>query len=91
MNELRKPIELSEDEEKQIQEFPKNLADLCAGKSDICIHCHERVHELKQVGRCVYAYPCGCRQYQGTVPERWKPKKKLHPYFQEQLEREEKQ
>lgn len=89
MNDLRKPIDFSEEEEKQIQAFVKSLADLCAGKIDNCIHCGMPFTELAQHGRCVYAYPCGHRQYQGTLPEKWEPKKKLHPYLQEQVDREE--
>lgn len=30
------------------------------------------VETLGQVGRCIYARPCGCRIMQGRVPEVWK-------------------
>jgi hypothetical protein len=80
-------METTEEEDKAIAAFLNRLSDLCSGKSDICIHCQKQVNKLEQVGRCVYASPCGCRQYQGTVPERWKPKPKIHPYFQEQLDK----
>lgn len=88
MSDLRKPVELSEEDEKQIQVFIQRLNDVSSGKSDLCIHCQKPFTALTQVGRCVYAAPCGCRQYQGTLPEKWKPKPKIHPYLQEQLDRE---
>ena len=36
-----------------------------SGKNAVCRHCFEPAR-LVQVGRCVYAKPCGHRQYQGT-------------------------
>ena len=58
------------------------LEDMAANR---CPTCHQPVQEERQVGRCVYALPCWHRMYQGTA----KPKpKKMHPYFQEQLDRE---
>jgi hypothetical protein len=30
---------------------------------------HNIAIKKKQVGKCVYAEPCGCRLYQGTLPE----------------------
>lgn len=77
-------MELSEDQEQQIRAFIEALNNLCSGERDTCLHCNTLFSELKQVGRCVYAYPCGHRQYQGTLPERWKPQKKIHPYLLEQ-------
>jgi hypothetical protein len=35
-----------------------------------CPKCGERILEQKQVGRCVYAYPCGHRLYQGKPATR---------------------
>ena len=40
------------------------LADIRAGR---CPH-HRHPVRLRQVGRSVYAEPCGCRLYQGTLP-----------------------
>lgn len=88
MSDLRKPVELSEEDEKQIRVFLERLNAVSRGESDICIHCQKPFTTLTQVGRCVYASPCGCRQYQGKLPEKWKPKKKIHPYLQEQLDSE---
>lgn len=32
-----------------------------------CVRCKESVENYEQVGRCVYASPCGHRQWQGTL------------------------
>jgi hypothetical protein len=32
-----------------------------------CIHCGMLISDRRQVGRCIYADPCGCRQGQGTL------------------------
>ena len=40
-------------------------------ETENCLACHRHVDRLEQVGRCVYARPCGCRQWQGYVPEVW--------------------
>ncbi len=58
----------------------KYIADLAA---NICPHCQTPIAERKQVGRCVYADPCGHRLYQGRAPD--KPRKE-HPFFTEQRE-----
>lgn len=41
-------------------------------ESEDCQNCGNHVGQLEQVGRCVYARPCGCRIWQGTVPEAWR-------------------
>lgn len=33
-----------------------------------CVVCEEPVESYDEVGRCVYADPCGHRQYQGRAP-----------------------
>jgi hypothetical protein len=44
----------------------KYLADLA---NNICPVCETPVEKKIQVGRCVYAEPCGHRLYQGQLPE----------------------
>ena len=46
------------------------LAKILRGEADNCLHCEAPIETLEQVGDCVYAFPCGCRQYQGKVPNR---------------------
>lgn len=36
-------------------------------ESNICPHCDTPITSKRQVGRCVYAEPCGCRLYQGRL------------------------
>ena len=54
---------LTEEEQKQIAKFFKNLAN------DKCPHCGAIIEKKDQDGRCVYAKPCGHRLYQGTLPK----------------------
>lgn len=58
--------------EQEIDEEERKLAEavnVFFGKlnSDVCPHCDTPITSKRQVGRCVYADPCGCRLYQGTV------------------------
>jgi hypothetical protein len=43
------------------------LTTLATGK--VCPHCKMPITKRYEVGRCVYADPCGCRQYQGRLPK----------------------
>lgn len=47
-----------------VEAFFKALAD------DICPHCGAKITHKRQVGRCVYADPCGHRLYQGKLTDR---------------------
>lgn len=44
-----------------LEAFVNNL------NNNICPHCKTPIAEKKQVGRCVYGYPCGHRLYQGKL------------------------
>ncbi len=46
---------------EELEKFERDLA------SDVCPHCGTKIESKKQVGRCVYAEPCGCRLYQGRL------------------------
>jgi hypothetical protein len=46
----------------------KALVRMLKGEQDACLHCSAKIGQLYQNGDCVYADPCGCRQYQGTLP-----------------------
>lgn len=56
--------ELTPEQEAAIAAFIQELTD---GKT--CPHCHAPIKQRYQLGRCVYAKPCGHRQYQGVVPK----------------------
>ena len=45
-----------------------SILEISSGNFDICPHCGAEIEELKQVGRSVYG-SCGCRLYQGFVPQ----------------------
>ncbi len=52
----------------------QHLNDFWERKSEICPTCGERVTSMRQVGRCVYCRPCGCRAGQGRLHENWRMK-----------------
>jgi hypothetical protein len=55
-----------------VTSFICKLNTLLSRESEQCPYCGAHVEALEQVGRSVYAFPCGCRQGQGNVPEVWK-------------------
>ena len=59
-----------DESEQFIADFLVKLAALTSGEGQRCIHCDTPIDKLEQVGRCVYARPCNCRQYQGTLPKK---------------------
>ena len=52
--------------------FAKKVDAFWVRETEICPHCDETVSEAEQIGRCVYARPCGCRVGQGRLHENWK-------------------
>lgn len=58
---------------KHIAAYLESMANLMQGKSDVCPQCEQKINQLEQVGRCVYAHPCGHRLYQGRLPKGYKP------------------
>lgn len=54
---------VSEEAIKAVQDY------FAALKDGICHVCRQKVERKEQVGRCVYARPCGHRLYQGTLPK----------------------
>ena len=55
-------------EQAEVNAFIERLRKLDSGELQKCIHCSAPITRLNQVGRSVYARPCGCRQYQGRLP-----------------------
>lgn len=62
---------ITDEENELISQFLKRTFELAKRTSDICPHCGQQVTSMEQVGRSVYL-SCGCRLYQGSVPEAWK-------------------
>ena len=57
-----------EAKEREISQFVTAfLTELAEGKT--CPHCHHPIEGRKQVGRCIYLFPCGCRLGQGSLKE----------------------
>ena len=65
------PEEIAE-QQRQIAAVFVRMAAFLDGEGDECPHCGAKIESAEQVGRCVYARPCGCRVVQGKLPERWK-------------------
>jgi hypothetical protein len=59
-------------DEAQLQTWISNFNAFMQRETEDCPQCHKPVTGLSQVGRCVYARPCGCRVCQGQVPKAWK-------------------
>lgn len=62
--EFRTPEEVAEEERKASEIIQKYFSDI---DNDICPHCKTPIQKQKQVGRSVYASPCGCRLFQGKA------------------------
>ncbi|SRR6266568_971985 len=77
------PEEVAEKEREASEALQRYLTNMA---NDICPQCERPIEEKKQVGRCVYSWPCGHRLYQGTLPKKEKSIED-HPFFREQAER----
>lgn len=55
-----------------VADFLTRMSAFDRRETEDCPHCKQHVTALRQVGRCVYADPCGCRVWQGRIPEAWK-------------------
>jgi hypothetical protein len=51
--------------EEEMSELVRRFSQALEG--DTCPHCQSEISERKQIGRSVYAAPCGCRLYQGRL------------------------
>jgi hypothetical protein len=62
----------SEEAQRLIERYINPLNQLFQEPGDEphkCIFCQQAIERLEQHGRCIYAAPCGCRLYQGIVPD----------------------
>lgn len=67
MSLLPKRWENPDDVPPDVSERIRKYLDLLARGFPECPHCGKTVENKIQVGRCVYAEPCGCRLSQGTL------------------------
>jgi len=58
------PADIAAEDEAVAVMLRQFLSDL---EADICPHCQAPITHKRQVGRCVYAEPCGHRLYQGRL------------------------
>lgn len=56
---------MSEDTAAEIVRALERLADCMNNWTCFC--CGNQMTAERQIGRCVYAVPCGCRLWQGTA------------------------
>lgn len=69
MSLLPKRWENPDDIPPEVSEHIRKYLDLMYNGFPECPHCGAKVERKEQVGRCVYAKPCGHRLYQGSLPE----------------------
>lgn len=60
-----------DERDRQVSEALDGMAKLMSRETDVCFQCGKQITAMSQIGRCVYA-DCGCRLWQGTVPNVWK-------------------
>lgn len=67
-------IAMPTDQENAIAEFLKRLEAFTNRTTEDCPYCGQHVSALTKTSRCVYASPCRCRLWQGSIPEAWQSK-----------------
>lgn len=67
------PSPLTPEEEEAARAFVSALVGTITGKARNCPQCGRYLVDAVKRGRSVYGDPCGCRMYQGDVPEWAKP------------------
>lgn len=59
---------MTDSQAAEVRAFMENFVAMLKGEAETCLRCGAKINSLEEVGRCVYARPCGCRQYQGKAP-----------------------
>jgi hypothetical protein len=67
--------QLTPEDAEFVAAFLDRLSAFAERKTDDCPDCGKKVTQLRKIGRCVYCYPCGCRFWQGDIPDAWRTKK----------------
>jgi hypothetical protein len=62
-------IKLDPEDERAVLEYLEQLAKVMRGESRECLVCKAPVESYREVRPCVYAEPCGHRQWQGRKPK----------------------
>ncbi len=58
-------------QEKWIADVLDKVAKLTSREIEDCFLCGKHITRMEKIGRCTYARPCGCRLWQGQVPDAW--------------------
>jgi len=69
-HELRTQEEI-EARNKFVADFIENLNTFWTRETEDCPQCGKHVTSCEQIGRCIYARPCGCRVSQGRLHPNW--------------------
>lgn len=64
--------EIPDKDKKLIEAFFARFNKFLTRETEDCPYCGEPVTSCKQVGKAIYADPCGCRIGQGFVPQVWR-------------------
>jgi hypothetical protein len=65
---MAEPSSLNPEEEQAVVVYLEQLARVMRGESHACLVCQAPVEVYREVRPCVYAEPCGHRQWQGRKP-----------------------
>jgi hypothetical protein len=57
--------------EDAVKEALESIVDFQLRRTEACPQCGKYVESVEKIRRCIYARPCGCRLWQGTIPEAW--------------------
>lgn len=60
---------LDPEDARAIVEYLEKLAKVMRGESRECLVCEATVESYREARPCVYAEPCGHRQWQGRKPK----------------------
>jgi hypothetical protein len=64
-----KVTKLDPEDEQAVVAYLEQLAKVMRGESRECLVCNATVESYREVRPCVYAEPCGHRQWQGRKPK----------------------
>ena len=56
------------------RDYFTSVASLLRHDTTHCPRCGALIDHLNQIVHCVYAAPCGCRLWQGSIPKSWQTK-----------------
>lgn len=61
--------DISKEDSEYIVGFLREMLEIISGKTRLCPRCYEPLGTMVKDGECLYGVPCGCRLWQGELPE----------------------